>query len=90
MRLWDIFRRAPVVERTATVDEWKARGRLEAEVERLSLEWVAYRDELRRLVQRLEKRDQRLERKGLELPELRPDEPFEVRSARIMRERNGR
>ena len=34
-------------------------GRLEAECERLDLSWVAYRDELRRLVARLEKRDQR-------------------------------
>ena len=34
-------------------------GRLEAENERLDLEWKAYRDELKRLVNRLEKRDQR-------------------------------
>lgn len=41
-------------------------GRLEAEVATIHLEWVSYRDELRRLVNRLEKRAQRDEKKALE------------------------
>lgn len=34
-------------------------GRLEAQVETLDLQWIAYRDELKRLAARLERRDQR-------------------------------
>ena len=47
---------APVVD---AVKEWEARGRLEAKVNTLELEWAAYRDQINKLVQRLEKRDQR-------------------------------
>lgn len=42
-------------------EDWKRIGRLEAEVETLRLQWANYRDELKRLVNRLEKRDQRAE-----------------------------
>ncbi len=64
MGLFDIFNRPPPAP---TVDEARRMGRLEAEVERLGLEWLAYRDELKRLVSRLEKRDQRaLERETRE------------------------
>ncbi len=38
-------------------------GRLEAAVESLELKWVNYRDEMKKLVNRLEKREQRLEQK---------------------------
>lgn len=38
-------------------------GRLEAAVESLELKWVNYRDEIKKLVNRLEKREQRLEQK---------------------------
>jgi len=41
-------------------------GRLEAEVENLGLQWVGYRDEIKRLVNRLEKRDQRAEAREAE------------------------
>jgi len=53
-------------------------GRLEAEVENLGLQWVGYRDEIKRLVNRLEKRDQRAEARDAEQPELpegSPDPP---------------
>lgn len=46
----------PLDDYTALV---RRMGRLEAEVETLSLQWISYRDELRRLAARLEKRDQR-------------------------------
>lgn len=38
-------------------------GRLEAAVESLELKWVNYRDEIKKLVNRLEKREQRLEQR---------------------------
>jgi len=38
-------------------------GRLEAAVETLELKWQGYRDEIKKLVSRLEKRDQRAEQK---------------------------
>jgi hypothetical protein len=46
----------PLDEYTALV---RRLGRLEAEVENLGLQWVGYRDELKRLANRLERRDQR-------------------------------
>lgn len=58
MGLLDIFRR-PRAAPPTTPEEWQARGRLEAAVSRLELEWVDYRDQLRRLAARIEKRDQR-------------------------------
>lgn len=57
--LLDWFRRSPAATPPTAPEEWQARGRLEAEVSRLSLEWIAYKDQLNRLVSRLEKRDQR-------------------------------
>lgn len=38
-------------------------GRLEAQVESLELKWSNYRDELKKLVNRLEKREERAEKK---------------------------
>lgn len=38
-------------------------GRCEAAIETLELKWVGYRDEIKKLVSRLEKRDQRAEQK---------------------------
>jgi hypothetical protein len=46
----------PLDEYTALV---RRLGRLEAEVESLGLQWIGYRDELKRLANRLERRDQR-------------------------------
>lgn len=54
-----MFGRAPVPTR----EDWLRIGRLEADVANLQLQWQSYRDELNRLVQRLEKRDQRAERR---------------------------
>lgn len=52
----------PVDDYTALV---RRLGRLEAEVESLGLQWIGYRDELKRLANRLERRDQRaLERES--------------------------
>jgi len=61
MSLLDWFRRPRDAAPPAppSTDEWLARGRLEAEVNTLRLEWMGYKDQLNRLVQRLEKRDQR-------------------------------
>lgn len=42
-------------------------GRLEAGVESLELKWVSTRDELKKLVNRLEKRDERLLKKLAEM-----------------------
>ncbi len=46
-----------------TSEEMRQLGRLEAAVETLELKWVGYRDEIKKLVSRLEKREQRLEEK---------------------------
>lgn len=60
MSLLDLFRRTPDAEPPAHVAElYRKVGRLDAAVDGLELKWETYRDELRRLVQRLEKRDQR-------------------------------
>ena len=64
MSLLDRFRQPPEERPTLALDDVRRLGRLEAEVERLGLQWVAYRDELRRLVQRLEKREQRAEERA--------------------------
>lgn len=47
-------------------------GRLEAAVESLELKWVNYRDEIKKLVTRLEKREERLEKKLRETAETEP------------------
>lgn len=44
-------------------EDLRRMGRLEAAVETLELKWEGYRDELKKLVSRLEKRDQRAEQK---------------------------
>lgn len=59
MSLLDLFRRSPAELPEHYVELVRRQGRIEAEVERLDLIWTAYRDELKRLVARLEKRDQR-------------------------------
>jgi len=46
-----------------TSEEMRKLGRLEAVVESLELKWTIYRDEMKKLVNRLEKRDERLEKK---------------------------
>lgn len=59
MGLFDRSRRRPDELPEHYVDLVRRLGKAEAEVERLSLVWESYRDELKRLVNRLEKRDQR-------------------------------
>jgi chromosome segregation ATPase len=61
LSLLDAFRRPR--DRTPDADAQLHRrlGRLEADCESLRLQWTAYRDEIKRLVTRLEKRDQRAE-----------------------------
>lgn len=61
MSLSDLFRRPAPERPTLALDDVRRLGRLEAEVETLRLQWAGYRDELKRLANRLEKRDQRAE-----------------------------
>jgi len=56
----------PLADYTAFV---RRQAVLEATLEALEMKWVAYRDELKRLVNRLEKRDSRAEAKELEVTE---------------------
>lgn len=79
MGLRDWFRRPPDME----PEDWKRIGRLEAEVESLQLKWSMYKDQLQRLVQRLEKRDQRAAERGEELPPC-----ADVTSERVHNRRN--
>lgn len=44
-------------------EDLRRMGRLEAAVESLELKWVNYRDEIKKLVNRLEKREERLEKR---------------------------
>lgn len=61
-------------------------GKLEAEVESLELKWTSYRDELRRLVQRLEKREQRaVEREAVTEATEHPRNPL---AERLLQRRN--
>lgn len=87
MGLLDFLRRPAPAPPPTTPEEWKARGRLEAEVERLSLEWLAYRDEIKRLVARLEKRDQRAAQATPQTAADGEDLPLEVARARLLRGR---
>lgn len=64
MGLFDRHRRPPAELPEHYVDLVRRLGKNEAEVERLGLIWESYRDEMRRLVQRLAKRDQRAEEKA--------------------------
>lgn len=79
MGLFDIFRRPPTEQPAHYVDLVRRQGRLEAEVETLRLQWEGYRDELKRLVTRLEKRDQRAAQKA----DLRaePEDQLEIEPA---------
>lgn len=64
-------------------------GRIEGEVESLHMQWASYKDELKRLVQRLEKRDQRAaERAQAEQPDQDPYSHLDQVSQRILRRRN--
>jgi len=51
-------------------------GRLEAQVESLELKWTNYRDEIKKLVNRLEKREQRAEKKELAEAEKNAENPI--------------
>lgn len=91
MGLLDWFRTRPPEVPEHYVELVRRVGRMEAETERLSLVWESYRDEMKRLVQRLEKRDQRAERRELEPPasgQLELD-PVSARISRRRRHLNG-
>lgn len=53
-----MFKSKPIDPMAA--EDLRRLGRLEAAVESLELKWIGYRDELKKLVNRLEKRDERL------------------------------
>lgn len=68
-------------------------GRLEADVESIKLQWVSYRDELRRLVNRLEKRAERDEKKAREkgIDQSEDQSPgSDVITQRVLKRRNKR
>ena len=70
MGLFDMFRRPSPEPPEHYVDLVRRVGRCEAETENLTLQWQGYRDEIKRLVNRLEKRDQRAQaREEAETPE---------------------
>ena len=56
----------PGPESTIDADLVRRLGKNEAECENLILQWQGYRDEIKRLVNRLEKRDQRAEAREAE------------------------
>lgn len=88
MGLWDRKRRAPAELPEHYVELVRRVGKSEAEVERLGLIWEGYRDEIRRLVQRLEKRDQRAQAKAEAECEDCPEQPtLDSVSARIQARR---
>lgn len=80
--------------RPPTQDDWLRIGRLEAEVESLALKWESYRDEIKRLVNRLEKRDQRAAEREARMADETPVEPVEPEpeideiTARVLARRN--
>lgn len=71
-------------------------GRLEAEVETLQLKWTGTRDEIKRLVNRLEKRDERADKKAaaaveIEIPidkDATPAERVDDITTRVLARRN--
>jgi len=73
-------------------------GRLEAAVESLELKWTNYRDEIKKLVSRLEKREERLEKKLRETTdtvepvnnEPSKDEFVDITTQRVLARRNKR
>lgn len=85
MGLLDVFRRG----QRAEPEEWRRLGRLEAEVESLGLQWRAYRDELKRLVNRLEKRDARAEERE-RVASAPPPEPLVDEITQRVHERRSR
>lgn len=88
MSLFDRFRTRPPELPEHYVELVRRTGRIEAEVERLSLVWESYKDELKRLVNRLEKRDQRAERtEQRELEVEAGGSELDAVSARILRRR---
>lgn len=84
MGLFDSFSRPATEVPEHYVDLVRRVGRCEAETERLSLIWEAYRDELKRLVSRLEKRDQRAQARV----NGDPTPPLDPVSARILERRH--
>lgn len=74
MGLFDKSRRGPDAQAEHERDVLLRLGRLEADVESLKLQWASYRDELKRLVNRLEKRDQRAAQRA----EVAPGAPNEA------------
>lgn len=61
-------------------------GKLKGEVESLTIQWASWKDEMRRLLQRMEKRDQRAAQR-----EATPPEPtLDPLTERVLRRRNYR
>lgn len=88
MGLWDWFRRRPDVAQEDWRKVWSDLGKVEARTEKLEFAWNDYRDQLNRLVQRLEKRDQRAaKRETAEEGDFTPAEPIEVIQARMLRDK---
>lgn len=92
MGLRDIFGRKPDPT-TISVEEWnklqRQAGATDARVEGLELKWLTFKDEMMRLVQRLEKRDQRARLRAQETIE--PEEattPRDEITERVMARRN--
>lgn len=83
-------------EHEFTSEEMRKLGRLEAVVESLELKWTIYRDELKKLVSRLEKREERLEKKLREAGDtvnsvetaIDNGPPVDEVTARVLRRRN--
>lgn len=69
-------------------DFWLRIGRLEADVASLVMQWAAYRDELRRLVNRLEKRDQRAEARETRAAEPDVEIDTDETTARVLARRH--
>lgn len=93
MGLFDGSRRARsnhASDRELSPDDWKRIGRLEAEVESLRLQWASYRDELHRLVQRLEKRDQRAAERERAAPPVPSEPERDPTTERVLARRRGR
>jgi len=89
--LSDLFRRAPARVPESDSELWRRVGRLEADVETLQglkLSWADYRDQLHRLVNRLEKRDQRAAAAAEPRASDQPHMPLtQVERARLLRAR---
>lgn len=101
MRLLDWFRpkpAPPIIKPHELLDIYAQLGALSVDLETtksrlegLKLEWINTRDELRKLAQRLEKRDERAEKRAAAAAELEEPQGFDPMEAQraLRRRRNG-